>query len=213
MLARICYGVILALVLCANAAAYPSSGRTADIDEQRYLYETGDAAKSSGDLLFYGPLGKPAFESLNETELLMLGGSRTSQGNEHLNPYWIEITTLAGRYYAECQVLPAVMDPIAIRRIPRFRGARDEDLELYRNPLSGKWPRLKAKTLSPGDFYLRILKPAEARRFAKESPNSLAFTAGPLDDLFIVYGRMYGEKAPLVSFFSPFSKGAPGAMP
>jgi hypothetical protein len=198
-----------------SAHSYPKEGRLPDITEESYLHETGDVAEDCGDLLFYGPDEKPAFESLTEAEVLMLGGSRVSRGNEHLNPYWIEITTLAGRYYNEYQVLPSALDPTTIRQIPRFYGASDEELELYRNPLSGDWPRVDAEnTPSPGDFYMRVLTPEEAQRYSKTAKESIAFRSGqPSGDLFILYGRMYGEKAPLVSFFSPFSKGAPGSMP
>jgi hypothetical protein len=164
------FASVCALAAFSTVSAHPADGQTPN---DIYNYENGPPTSwSHGEMTFIDPEDKPALDSLTQLERYMLAGakgSNTSTGNEL--PAWLEAIFLAtSKYYAEYGAVPPVLDETALRSIRGFETMPGELLDVYRNPLTGQWPRLDAQSLSPGDVFIFPLDESERNFIAERSP-------------------------------------------
>jgi hypothetical protein len=146
----------------------------------------------------------------------MVGGGVMVPGQPRLRPYYEYVFEMAAKYYEETGTIPAVLDPDTIKKLPHVAKMspalqQQLDLEKLRNPLTGNWPRLDARTLSPGDFYIRALSADEMRYLAKfDSDDAKMWFQGTMPDGngnltqqgklgCALYVRMYGLQGPLMA--------------
>lgn len=119
------------------------------------------------DLTFLGLDERPQASQLTALENYMLAGADDPATSQMaLLPWYLDVATAAGRIYDATGKLPAVLDDTALRSIPGWEQVGEEELALYRNPLTGNWPRLDAVEPSPGDLYLRPLTEVEKQWLA-----------------------------------------------
>lgn len=159
---------------------------------------------------------KPEPETLSPLELYMVAGVNSSSlpGGLPLRSYWMEVWTVASRYYESFGSMPAVLDEKHLRRLPDLNQLDAEMLSVYRNPLTGEWPRLDAQQHSSGDFYIKPLSLPEMRYYAILQPTWNAqwfdgqLTGAPSDlgvnaalDGKVYYVKMYGLKGVLYEQF------------
>jgi hypothetical protein len=99
--------------------------------------------------------------------------------------------------------IPAVLDEEALRSIPGYTAWFEREpgmIDVFRNPLTGAWPRLDAQEHSPGDMFIRILNEAEKVQYARMMGLwEVWFGTGPGERLCspVFYQRIYGWDGPI----------------
>jgi hypothetical protein len=171
---RILFPIVFTLVcICGSytASAHPADGYQAN-DLHPY-YGTSRYGLGSeydiNDLYFIRPL--PDQSLLTETEKYMLAGL-APQGPQTLQRSWIsEIFRMVDGYYGRYGVIPGVFSPEIVRaNALEPEGILEEHLEIFRNPITGEYPRLDAIDFSPGDVFIRALSEDEKAYLASIDP-------------------------------------------
>jgi hypothetical protein len=166
-----------------------------------YHPEHAATEMSSGDITFTAP--KPPVASLTPAEIYMVAGSKGSNlpGGEDLDPWVGQTIRMIMNLERVNGSLPNVLDDSAIRSIPYYKDWPSAELDVYRNPLTGAWPRLDAIQPSPGDMYVRKLTESEKQTFARKLNQEDVWmkTSGPGKHLCspVYYHRVYGWNGPL----------------
>jgi hypothetical protein len=62
--------------------------------------------------------------------------------------------------------VPAVLNPEVIAEVAGVEESEAATFALYRNPITGAWPKLNAISPSPGDMFCRPLTRQEAQHFS-----------------------------------------------
>lgn len=203
-------GMLLAVTFSSQAQAYPTEGYELWGNEAQYESPALTAKESSGDFLYYDVQDKPTYDSLTYVEQLMLGGARPDpQRQVFLDAYYLYVVRAAAAYYIYHGELPASLDLMTLNKLPAFGGTQTEhkrkQMELLRNPLTGKWPRLDAKEHSPGDFYVQVISRPVLDQQSESHPRLAPYWRGeaamengkPAKKQVTLYLRMYGVNGPL----------------
>ena len=149
-----------------SLAGHPAAGHPLDgqwFDCWRYPA----AEDSYNDITFMSESEYPDFLALTQLEqYMLLGVSSSDLDNGLALPPWT--TTIVGwvaKYHAEYGQIPDVLTPDIIRAISGFEAYKDEYFQAELNPLTGKYPHLKAVHHSPGDLYVRERSEEEVDHF------------------------------------------------
>jgi hypothetical protein len=170
-----------------------------------------------GDLTFVGPEGAEPKQSLTPAEIYMLAGTGKGQkGDGSYGPWNTMVFNAAYSIYMETGSLPDRLTDAVLRKSNHYKDVSNASIELFRNPLTGEWPSLKAQQFSPGDLYIRPLSNTELRHFASLSPIYSGMwlegkgpggrgnrqLSGP-----VFYVRIYGAQGVISNGFSFFMTG------
>lgn len=153
---------LLLLTNSANGAGHPSSGYPAR--DLGGAYGGLPAALSTGEFLFLDEADRQSRAALSQPELYMLVGTSRSSGRGGLSPWYMSVYFAASAYFQAYGVIPETLGPAELQRL--YPSAPADRLDVYRNPLTGDWPRLNSATHSPGDMYLKVLSQNEVEWFA-----------------------------------------------
>lgn len=163
---------ITGLMLASAAGAHPADGYTPK--ELQPGYGTEEVGMGSeydiNELYFVKPYPNPA--SLTDAEKYMLAGL-TGDGPANARRPWIdEIYQAVSGYYAKTGTMPDEFSADIMRELAADPSQVTSDsLEVFRSPITGRYPMLKAEQFSPGDIYMRPLTETEKRHFADIDSN------------------------------------------
>lgn len=168
--------------------------------EAVYVPDGTDAAISRGDITFTA--NKTPLSSLSLEEIFIVAGAKVSDlpDGRSLDPWASLIFRMLLAYHNEHGALPAVLDEAAIRSVPYYRHSSAAEIDVYRSPFTGAWPRLSAAEHSPGDIYTRVLSDAEKAEYARILGRWEAwFGQGSGQQLCspVFYLRIYGKDGPI----------------
>lgn len=168
--------------------------------ESVYDPDSGPVDWSRGDITF--TRGKTPASQLSAAEIYIVAGAKSSNlpNRQSLNPWADQVFTAVAAYHKEHGSIPALLDEAALRSIPRYRHWLDDALSVYRNPLTGAWPRLDAQQPAPGDVYIRVLSSVEKAEYARLLGTwSVWFGKGSGEKLCseVFYQRVYGWNGPI----------------
>jgi hypothetical protein len=204
---RFYFGLIVLLIIGLVApahAGHPAEGH--EIEGQwNDAYRFPPAELSRGDMTFM-PLDEyPDFENLTQLEKYMVFGVKSSdlRSDAGLPPYLTTIFTWVTKFYDAHGYIPEQLDLDTVRMIPGKINTPEEWLEVEKNPLTGEWPRLLEKELSPGNFYFKVLSAEDIDYFAE---NGYTFIKYPSNGEAVMqtpvfYVRMYGHEGVLENGF------------
>jgi hypothetical protein len=152
-------------------SAHPVHGHKAHSIDHMYDEDGGlPASWSYGDITFTNKRAPVAL--LSEEEKYMIAGASSSELRAvGLLPWETVIFIAVDRFYEKYGYVPSVLTPDVIRSIPGKERLAEKELEEYRNPLTDEWPRLDAKTPSPGNLYVKHLSKDEMQHFAEKAIN------------------------------------------
>jgi hypothetical protein len=196
------FALVLSIVAASAVTEHPGVGFPSKLKlTSVYVPGATDASISINELTF-GQIKKPR-ERLTPEEIYIVGGSKQSNfaDRRSLSPWATDVITMVFRYYKVHNKVPEILDDTAIRSIPYYEKWPSGELDLYRNPFSGSWPRLNATVPVPGDMYVRQLNDTEMRHFAKIMAQEEAwFGNGPGQHLCgpVLYQRVYGTDGPII---------------
>jgi hypothetical protein len=185
-------------------AQHPAEGQP--LNPLDGLYAAGNSDRTPawdfGDIVMTG--NKPEPGSLTQLEKYMVAGTSASAlpNGLGLAPWKQEVWAAVAAYYRIYGKVPARLTPDALLQLPQLSSANDQFLSIYRNPLTGEWPRLDARNPAPGDVFIKPLNPAEMRYYANMSKRYTAEWYGGADpyaaqphkrlDGKVWYVRVYG---------------------
>ena len=167
---------ILAIYSAFYLSAHPAmAGHASDGHQPKEVFNYDQGAPeewSIGDVQFYDPQSKPPLESLTDTERYMLAGTVDSSlpSGSALGPWFQQVYMAALKLYQRHGSIPEVLDPDQLRELPEFAQIPQGLLDVYRNPLTGEWPRLRSMDPSPGDLFIHVLSDSEMQFIAQRSP-------------------------------------------
>jgi len=161
------------------------------------------------DLTFSPSYPDPA--ALTDIERYMIVGCTNSSLGYALQPWYDEVFMAVNAIYSHSDSVPPQLSEELIRSISVCpESVPEEHINIFRNPITGEFPRLDAAEFSPGDVYIRILTPEEREHFAALSAlddgiwDRGEFTT-PLGDTIqveltteVYYMRVYGLTAPII---------------
>jgi hypothetical protein len=147
----------------ASAASHPSSGYPAH--DLGGAYGGLPASLSTGDYLFLEEADRQDRSQLSQSELYMLVGTSRSAGRGGLSPWYMSVYFAASAYHQSFGQLPSTLGLAELQKL--YPSAPVEKLDVYRNPLTGQWPRLNASAHSPGDMYLKVLSQSDMAWFGE----------------------------------------------
>ncbi|MDQ3024373.1 MAG: hypothetical protein M3R04_08340 [bacterium] len=163
--------IVFAVIPVEAVAPHPSVGHNTN---QIHGYpDQAPASWSYGELTFLGPDKFPAVEDLTDVERYMLAGTATSPFSSKAGlPSWhMSVWAAVHRIYNETGAVPDRLTPEVLRASPAYSSLSDAGLDVFRNPITGEWPRLNAKQFSPGDVYMHPLTQDEMRHYAGLTPS------------------------------------------
>jgi hypothetical protein len=202
MIAALLLSLICAPVLAQSS--HPFTGHPPQVDlEVVYGPDRGLVGLSRGDITF--TRGKTPADQLKPDEIYILAGAKSSNlpSGRALDPWSGQILLAVMAYEREHGKIPPVLDEAALRSIPSYQAwFRHEPgmIEVFRNPLTGQWPRLDAATPSPGDMYIRVLTEIEKVEYSRHlGVWDVWFGKGPGEKLCgpVFYHRIYGWNGPI----------------
>jgi len=213
--------MVLAFVLLTQVslADHPALGQPTGNLKTFYTQEGYPPEWSLGDIVFSPAYMKPAPEELTKIEKYIVAGTLSSANSPDVGhkPWRTELVLMTSRFYVEFGYIPEELSGNAIRMIPGYEDMTDEDLALYKNPITGEWPTLNATSQAPGDAYIRPLTMSEKAHFAELNPtwNERWFerilydpARGCYRDIDYItpvyYVRIYGEEKVLVESLKYF---------
>lgn len=160
--------IALVVMPASVLAAHPAAGGAPEDISGWYTSCTGPD-ENYGEITFVAGQDKPALDSLTDMERYLVGGIHRSRKGGSMLPWYQHVYFAACAYYKLTGQWPRVLSIDELKQLPELKRRPAAELEIYRNPLTGNWPRLDAKELSPGDMYLKPLTPEEMRHFADEN--------------------------------------------
>jgi len=214
--------VIISIIIFISQVAFadhPALGQPTGNLKTFYSQEGLPPEWSLGDIVFSPANMKPAPEELTEIEKYIVAGTTSTAYNAAVGhkPWRTELLIMTDHFNGELGYIPEVLSGDAIRMIPGYGDMTDEDLALYRSPITGEWPKLNAYSDSPGDVYIRPLTMGEKAHFAELNPtwNRRWFERILADPIRgcdrdidyitpVYYVRIYGEEKVLVEILKYF---------
>jgi hypothetical protein len=165
-----------------------------------YVPDGAGPELSRGEITF--TRDKKSLSELSPEERYILGGAKVSDlpDSRWLLPWADQIFNLALAYHTQHGKLPAVLDEAAIRSIPYYSAITAAELDVYRNPFSGNWPRLDASAPSPGDMFIKVLNETELVEYARLLGRWQAWFGGAAEKKLcspVFYQRIYGTNGPI----------------
>jgi hypothetical protein len=118
------------------------------------------------DLTFVEPEDQTPISNLSNIERYMVGGVQDSSLGGSLGPWYVSVYWAAISYYKKYGTLPDTLSLDILKQIPATQNLKPDMLEIYRNPITGEWPKLNSTVFSPGNLYMRPLTTPEMQYFA-----------------------------------------------
>ena len=201
---------IFFLSTTASAQHPYSEYPVADLSQYYFPAEGINPEWSKDDLVFTRP--KPAWEELSRNEKYIIAGlsPECAEDGVSILPWGTEVAIAAMKLYEHHGHIPAILTPDELRLLEEFQNVDEQELDVFRNPITGNWPLLKSSSQSPGNLYIRALTFDEMMYFAKLDSyyNMLWFhnmdfgTDGELVcaqlKSHVFYIRIYGLNEPIV---------------
>lgn len=161
---------LVVLNVQAGWAIHPAEGKQLPKGAGNVMSERSGvpASWSINDLTFPLVGEYPTAEELTYLEVYMVVGVNWEKDGKTwgMSPWSSEIAHVVHRFYDQYGYVPGVLDAELILQTPGYENKTDQELEVYKNPLTGAWPRLDAMYHSPGDMYIRPLTADEKHHFA-----------------------------------------------
>lgn len=143
------------------AGSYPGDGYTPRELPEGYGtegYGLGPDMNYLG-LEFFSP--HPAPDSLTDQEKYVIAGASSSDLGYALSPWYRDVIGLVNDIYFNTGEIPTELTPELIESVVILGDSPEMEIDRFRSPLTGDFPRLDAEHFSPGDMYMRLLTPEE----------------------------------------------------
>jgi hypothetical protein len=123
---------------------------------------------TQGDMYFMGSADKQRWADLDPMEQYIIAGADdpTKDGENFVMPWSTVVFSAVCSFYTRFGYIPDQLGPEELVKVLGRVGAHGFYYEIYRNPLTGEWPKLKVEDPAPGDVYIRPLSPDEMRHYA-----------------------------------------------
>ncbi len=106
--------------------------------------------------------------TLADMEWYMVYGAYASPYSELGMDRWhLLVSSYVHRFYTEHGYIPEQLTPEILMMSYGPQQVEPKILDVYRNPLTGEWPRLNAKEHSPGDLFIKVLSPDEEEYYSQ----------------------------------------------
>jgi hypothetical protein len=162
--------VIIAIAMLffpMSAGAHPADGGKAIEVHQDYgteFYGMG-AEFNINDLYFVKPLPDPA--TLSEIEKYMLRGLSEDNPGGAMRAWYMVICETVSAYRQRTGTMPTEYSAEIIQALlPEGQEVGEEELAVFRSPITGEFPKLNATEFSAGDLYIRPLTEDEKQYIA-----------------------------------------------
>jgi hypothetical protein len=151
--------------VCADT--HPADGGKANELDQDYgteFYGMGPEFNIN-DLYFVKPLPDPA--TLSEIERYMLRGLSEDNPGGAMRPWYMVICETVSAYRQRTGTMPTEYSAEIIQALlPEGKEIGDEELAVFRSPITNEFPKLNAAEFSTGDLYIRPLTEDEKQYIA-----------------------------------------------
>jgi hypothetical protein len=212
--------LILAVQHSISLAAHPADGQRVNDSNQYERYYDQVCQQQLGPEWDHGDIQltlphQPA-STLTDLEWYMIYGAETSPFDKYgMEAWYLYVSTYVHRFYTEHGYIPTQLTPETLAMSGGPQAMDQCYLDVYRNPLTGEWPRLDAISHSPGDLYIKVLNPDEERYYAQYLPGIEAYCfsgeyVDPIDgkqtkvepaEKGVLYVRVYGKTGILSNGF------------
>jgi len=159
---------IVMLFLPASAVAHPADGGKAvelNPDYGTEYYGMG-AEFDINDLYFVKPLPDPA--TLSEIEKYMLRGLAEDNPGGAMRSWYTVICETVSAFHLRTGTMPVEYSAeIVMALLPEDRELPDENLDVFRSPITNEFPKLNATEFSAGDLYVRTITEEEKTYIAR----------------------------------------------
>ena len=151
------YLTLLIVILLSSEAlsSHPAEEYAPAIDPG-YMTYAGDSSWNQGELQFAGRDERIPFDDLTDMERYMSAGLVKEDGSV-IFAWWLRMAIILEDYHDHFGTLPSVMDEQAIRSIPGRSRTKQQDIEWYRNPITGEWPEVANPDPGPGNIFFMPL--------------------------------------------------------
>lgn len=164
------YNLMFICFLAGYANAHPADGKIPRDIRGLYPSSSARAGESINELWFVSPSDQIPASSLSDIEKYMIAGCDKSSPGGGIVAWYTSIFMAVGDYVKAFGYVPDVLTDTELKKVPQYSEFDDAGLSLFRNPITGEWPKLKASEFSPGDVYIRPLTSDEMRYFASHEP-------------------------------------------
>ena len=160
----------------AHAFEHPSAGQPINEAMLEITY-AGDSLKSAdlsiNDIIFSDASQYPDVSDLSHAEKYMLAGVSSTPWKEgiHLHPWSLDIYFLYSKFHQHGIPLPGELGYEVIRQLPGYAHYSKQQLDVFRNPLTGEWPVLDDASGLPGSVYIHVPTDEEKYHLAIRDEN------------------------------------------